>query len=202
MTKTCWAVLALFAPAAAAETWEIDPGHATARFEVRHLGIADVQGELGDVTGKVELDEADLARSTVEAQIDARAIDTRNPRRDAHLRSKDFLDVRRFPTISFKSTRIDREGELWRVQGDLTIRGVTRRVTLEASLTPPVKNPFDRTVRRGVRATTAIKREDFGLTWNATLERGFLVGSEVRIALDLELVRGSSGGAPQPPPVR
>lgn len=181
--------LVLLASSASAAPWDLDPGHSSARFAVRHLTIADVVGTLGDVTGTVDLDEANPAASKVVVSIETGAVDTRNKKRDAHLRSKEFLDTRKFPAITFESTKVEKAGEGFKVTGDLTIRGVTRSVTLDVTLSGPVKNPFDRSTTRGVKATTALKREDFGLAWNATLEKGFVVDSEVRVTIDAELRR-------------
>jgi polyisoprenoid-binding protein YceI len=179
----------LWSAAAWAEKWELDPGHSSARFAVRHLTVADVNGTLGDVSGTVELDAADLTRSSVEVRIDARAVDTRNQKRDAHLRSKDFLDVRKFPAITFKSTKVEKDGEGLKVTGELTIRGVTQTVELQVKVSAPVVNPFDKEVTRGVRATAVLKRSAFGLSWNAAVEKGFVVDDEVRVTIDAELRR-------------
>lgn len=187
MIRTLALAAWLLAPLALAEPWDLDPDHATARFAVKHLGIAEVHGTLGDVKGTVELNEADLTQSKVEVTIETKDVDSRNKKRDAHLRSKDFLDVRKHPLITFKSTRVEKDGEGYKVTGDLTIRGVTRSVVLAATVTPAVLNPFENAVTRGVRAQTTINREDFGLSWNATLEKGFLVGREVQVFIDAEL---------------
>jgi polyisoprenoid-binding protein YceI len=188
MTRTsALAAALLFAPLALATPWEVDPGHSSARFSVKHLTVAEVHGALGEVKGTVELDEADLTRSRVEVTIDARAIETRNLKRDAHLRSKDFLDVRKHPAITFKSTRVERVGEDLKVTGDLTLRGVTRPVVLEVKLSAAIANPFDKTLTRGVKATATIDREAFGLVWNAPVEKGFLVDQKVQVFIDAEL---------------
>ena len=172
-------------------TWSIDPAHSVAEFKVKHMMIAHVKGYFSKVSGTLTLDELDLDKSRIEASIDAASIETREPQRDAHLRSADFLDVERFPTLSFKSERISivREGEL-AVEGDLTIHGVTRKVvfTVEGP-TPPTKDPWGNT-RVAVSATTKINRKDYGLTWNAALETGgILVGEEVTITLEVEFVK-------------
>jgi len=174
-------------------TWNIDPAHAVAEFKVKHMMISNVKGHFAKVSGALVLDEADLGKSRVEAVIDAASIETRDPQRDAHLRSTDFLDVEKFPTLSFKSDRISviRNGEL-AVEGDLTIHGVTRKVifTVEGP-TPPTKDPWGNT-RVGVSATTKINRKDFGLHWNAALETGgILVGEEVTITLEVEFVKAA-----------
>ena len=172
-------------------TWNIDPAHSVAEFKVKHMMIANVKGQFAKITGTLTLDESDLADSHIEALIEAASIETRDAQRDAHLKSADFLDVEKFPTLPFKSTRISlvRDGEL-AVEGDLTIRGVTRKVLFSAEgPTPPMKDPWGNT-RVAVSATTKINRKDFGLTWNAALETGgILVGDEVTITLDVEFVK-------------
>jgi polyisoprenoid-binding protein YceI len=172
-------------------TWTIDPSHSAAEFKVKHMMIANVKGHFSKVSGALTLDESDLGKSHVEASIDAASIETRDAQRDTHLRSADFLDVEKFPTLSFKSDRVSvvRDGEL-AVEGDLTIHGVTRRVvfTVEGP-TPPTKDPWGNT-RVAVSGTTKINRKDYGLTWNAALGTGgILVGEEITITLDLEFVK-------------
>ena len=172
-------------------TWNIDPAHATAEFKVKHMMIANVKGHFSKVSGVLKHNETDPTRSSVEALIEAASLETREPQRDAHLKSPDFLHVEQFPTLAFKSTNIKvvRNGEL-EVEGDLTIRGVTRKVTFAVEgPTPPMKDPWGNT-RMAVSATTKINRKDFGLTWNAALETGgILVGEEVAITLDVEFVK-------------
>jgi len=176
---------------AATTTWNIDPAHAIAEFKVKHMMISNVKGHFAKVTGALTLDQADVARSSVAAVIEAASIATRDQQRDAHLQSADFLQVEEFPTLSFKSTGITRvrDGEL-AVAGNLTIRGVTKRVTfMVEGPTAPAKDPWGNT-RIAVTATTRINRKDFGLTWNTALETGgILVGDEVTITLDAEFVK-------------
>ncbi len=176
---------------AATTTWNIDPAHSVAEFKVKHMMISNVKGQFSKVTGVLILDESDLINSRVEALIEAASIETRDAQRDAHLKSADFLDVEKFPTLSLKSTRISlvRDGEL-AVEGDMTIRGVTRKVLFSVEgPTPPTKDPWGNT-RVAVSATTKINRKDFGLTWNTALETGgILVGDEVTITLDVEFVK-------------
>jgi polyisoprenoid-binding protein YceI len=172
-------------------TWNIDPAHSAAEFKVKHMMISNVKGHFAKVTGVLTLDEADLANSHVEALIEAASLETRDAQRDAHLKSADFLDVEKFPALSFQSTRISlvRDGEL-AIEGDLTIRGVTRKVLFSVEgPTPPAKDPWGNT-RVAVSATTKISRKDFGLTWNAALEGGgILIGDEVTITLDAQFVK-------------
>jgi polyisoprenoid-binding protein YceI len=175
----------------ATTTWNIDPIHTAAEFKVRHMMITNVRGHFTAVTGVVQLGQDDVTNSRVEAQIDASSIDTRNAQRDAHLRSADFFDVERFPTLSFLSTRVSRigEGEL-SMEGDLTIRGVTRKVVFAVDgPSAPAQDPWGHT-RIGLSAKAKIDRKDFGLTWNAALEAGgVLVGDDVTITLDIQLLR-------------
>jgi polyisoprenoid-binding protein YceI len=175
----------------ATTNWNIDPAHSVAEFKFKHMMISNVKGQFAKITGVLTLDESDLADSRVEALIEAASIETRDAQRDAHLKSADFFDVEKFPTLSFKSTHIShgRDGEL-AVEGDLTIRGVTRKVFFAVEgPTPPVKDPWGNT-RVAVSATTKINRKDFGLTWNTALETGgILVGDEVTITLDVEFVK-------------
>lgn len=178
-------------PQTSTTTWNIDPVHSVAEFKVKHMMISNVKGHFPKVTGKLTLNESDLGKSYVEASIDAASLETRDPQRDAHLKSADFLHVEKFPALSFKSTsiRLVRDGEL-SIEGDLTIRGTTRRVTFDVEgPTPPTKDPWGNT-RVAVSATTKINRKDFGLTWNAALETGgILVGEEVTITLDVQFVK-------------
>jgi polyisoprenoid-binding protein YceI len=175
----------------ATTTWNIDPAHSAAEFKVKHMMISNVKGQFAKITGALTLDEVELSNSRVEALIEAASIETRDAQRDAHLKSADFFDVEKFPTLSFKSTRVSlvRDGEL-AVEGDLTIRGVTRKVVFSVEgPTPPTRDPWGNT-RVAVSATTKINRKDFGLTWNAALETGgILVGDEVTITLDTELIK-------------
>ena len=178
-------------PQTSTTTWNIDPAHSVAEFKVKHMMISNVKGQFAKVTGALTLDESVLANSKVQAVIEAGSIETRDAQRDAHLKSPDFLDAEKFPTLSFKSTRVSlvRDGEL-AIEGDLTIRGVTRKVvfTVEGP-TPPAKDPWGNT-RVAVSATTKINRKDFSLTWNTALETGgILVGDEVTITLDVQFVK-------------
>jgi polyisoprenoid-binding protein YceI len=174
-------------------TYDIDPAHSSASFKVRHLMVSNVRGELGAITGRVLIDEADLSRSSVEATIDATAINTRDEKRDAHLRSPDFFDVQAYPTVTFRSKRVEAgKGGHLKVTGDLTIRGITRETTLDVEpLSSEVRDPWGNS-KRGVSATTRINRKDFEVSWNATLDGGGLVvGDEVAVTLEVELGRRS-----------
>jgi polyisoprenoid-binding protein YceI len=175
----------------AATTWNIDPAHSTAEFKVKHMMISNVKGQFSKFHGVLTHDELNPANSRVEASIQAASIHTRDDQRDAHLKSADFFHVEKFPTLSFRSAaiRIVGDGEL-AVEGDLSIRGVTRKVVFAVEgPTPPAKDPWGNS-RIAVSAITKINRKDFGLTWNAALETGgILVGEEVTITLDLQFVK-------------
>jgi polyisoprenoid-binding protein YceI len=177
-------------------TWDIDTSHASAGFKVRHLMLSHVRGQLGPVTGWVVIDEEDLSRSRVDVKIDARGIDTRDAKRDEHLRGADFLDVANHPEVTFRSTRVEApsgpSGDL-RVTGDLTIRGISRPVTLDVEALPPaISDPWGNT-RRGLSARTRISRKEWGLGWNMALEAGgVVVGDEVAIEIETEIVARKS----------
>ncbi|MGD0361502.1 MAG: YceI family protein [Bryobacteraceae bacterium] len=174
-----------------AATYMIEPAHSSAHFKVRHLMIANVRGEFSKISGTVVADSSNLAASNVTAEIDVNSINTREPDRDKHLKSADFLDVANYPTIKFQSKTIDADGpEAYKVTGDLTIRGVTREVVLYVTgPTPEIKDPWGYT-RRGAEAVAKINRKDFGLTYNPVLEAGgVVVGDEVEISIEVELVK-------------
>ena len=178
-----------------ATTWTIDPAHSAAEFAAKHMMITTVRGRIADVRGTITLDEANPERSAVEVELDAASIDTRSEQRDAHLRSADFLDVESYPTITFKSRRVEgasvREGASFKVVGDLTIRGVTREVTLDASYEGRGRDPWGGE-RVSFSADTRIDRRDFGLTWNAALETGgVLVSNEIKIHIEAQAVRAA-----------
>ncbi|HLJ86670.1 MAG TPA: YceI family protein [Candidatus Angelobacter sp.] len=172
-------------------TWNLDPAHTVAEFKVKHMMIANVKGQFSQVSGVLNLDESNPAGSRVEASIVAASIQTQNEQRDAHLKSADFFDVEKFPTLQFKSTNVRAlgKGEL-SVEGDLTIHGVTRKAVFAVEgPTSPAKDPWGNT-RVAISAVTKINRKDFGLTWNAALEAGgILVGEEVTIGLEAQFVK-------------
>ena len=177
---------------ASVTTWQVDPTHTSVGFAVKHLVIATVKGQFGSVTGAVTVDERNPRDARVEVEIDASSIDTRTEQRDAHLRSPDFLDVERYPTIRFAGKRV--EGDLagdFRLVGDLTIRGVTRETVLEVTNEGRARDPWGNE-RAVFSATTKINRAAFGLTWNQALETGgVLVGEDVKISIDVELVKAA-----------
>jgi len=191
---------ALMATLAAAQvtTWEIDSAHSGAHFSVKHMMVSTVRGDFGSLKGSIQIDEADISRSSVEAVIDATTINTRVARRDEHLRSADFFDVANHPTITFRSKRVARSGGGGlQVVGDLTIRGNTREVALDVEgPTPPIKDQRGN-ARLGATATTRINRKEFGLTWNRALEAGGLtVGDQVLITIDIEAINRTAAPAP------
>jgi polyisoprenoid-binding protein YceI len=178
-------------PQVGTSTWNIDPVHSVAEFKVKHMMISNVKGQFTTVKGVLNLNETDVTKSRLEASIDAASITTGDAQRDTHLKSADFLEVEKYPTLTFKSTNIARtgQGEL-AARGDLTIHGVTRDVvfTVEGP-TPPGKDPWGN-MRLGVSATTKISRKDFGLHYNAALETGgILIGEEVTLTLDVQFVK-------------
>ena len=181
---------------AATTTYKIDPQHSSAEFAVTHLMISKVRGEFHGVNGTIVVDDKDITKSVVEVTIDATSVDTREPNRDKHLKSPDFFDVANYPTITFKSTSVEQAGPgRLKVTGDLTIRGVTKQVVLEAtSPTAPIKDPWQ-LQRSAVSASTTVNRLEFGVKWNAPLDGGgVVVGDDVKITLDVEMVI--------PPPVK
>jgi len=190
LTAGLAAVLSLPAPAANSN-WQIDPAHSSAQFSVRHMAISTVRGAFSKVTGSVVLDDKDVSKSTVEVTIDANSVDTRVPDRDNDLRSEKFFDVAHYPSITFKSRKVEQlaPGKL-KVTGDLTIRGTTKEVVLDVEgPTAPIKDPWGNT-RTAANATTKINRQDFGVKWNATLDNGgVVVGDDVSIVIDVELVK-------------
>ncbi len=171
-------------------TYQIDAAHSAAHFSVRHMMISNVRGEFTKLSGSIVFDHDNPAGSSIDAEIDAASISTRDAQRDGHLKSAEFLDVEKFPVIIFHGTGISGHATEWRVKGDLTIHGVTRQVTLEVDgPTPETKDPWGN-LRIGASATSKIDRKDFGLTWNAALEAGgVLIGDEVKITIDIEAIR-------------
>jgi polyisoprenoid-binding protein YceI len=182
---------------AGASNWQIDPSHSHVEFAVRHLMISTVKGAFGDVRGTVWVDESDGKAILVDVTIQVASIDTRQEQRDAHLRSPDFFDVARFPSIGFRSRRVEgdhRDGQ-FRLIGDLTIRDVTREVTLDVSAEGRLHDPWG-AERAGFSARGKIDRTDFGLTWNQALETGgVVVGNEVKITAEVELIREAKPAA-------
>jgi polyisoprenoid-binding protein YceI len=182
---------ALSLPAAAVtSTWQIDPAHSAAQFAVKHLAISTVRGAFTSVKGTVQFDDKDISKSSVDVAIDVNSVDTRQPDRDKDLRSDHFFDAEHFPTITFKSKRVEQvsPGKL-KITGDLTIHGITKEVVLDVDgPTAPVKDPWGNQ-RMAINATTKINRQDFGVKWNATMDNGgVVVGDDVSITIDAEMI--------------
>ncbi len=174
-----------------AATWKVDPVHTAIEFKVRHLMVSWVKGVFTNVSGTVDIDETNLAASNVKIQIETASIDTNNGKRDDHLRSPDFFEVATFPTMTFVSKKVVvAEGKPVKVIGDLTIRDVTKEVELDVEdFSHVVTDPWGKS-RRGASASTEINRKDFGLTWNKALEAGgVVVGDEIRISLEVEMIK-------------
>ena len=187
MTRIAAVALAI-APALAfgqAATWNIDSSHSRTGFSVKHLVISDVKGDFSKTSGSAQVDEADLSKSSVTVTIDAASVDTRDEKRDGHLKSADFFDVAKFPTITFKSTKVEagKDGALT-VTGDLTMRGVTKPVTLEGSITAAIQDPKGN-ARRGVSLAGKLNRKDFGVSYGPAA----IVGDEVKLDIQAEIVK-------------
>jgi polyisoprenoid-binding protein YceI len=167
--------------------WVIDSDHAAARFGVRHFMIANVVGLFSGITGVIHFDPPDISHLSLEAEIDVASLTTGHPMRDEHLLSSDFFDAGKYPKIIFKSTGAEvTGGRRFSVTGDLTLRGMTHPVTLEAEYFGPVKSPFSGKICVGFTATGKINREDYGMTWNEAMEGGVVMGKEVQITIELE----------------
>ena len=190
MKKLAAVLAALLAvPALAAETFKIDPAHTETGFTVKHLLISNVRGQFGKTEGVVVYDEADPSRSRVEATIDVASVNTRDEKRDGHLKSPDFFDVAKYPTITFKSTKVEKAGAgALKVTGNLTMKGVTKQVVLDvAGPSAEVKDPYGN-VRRGLSATTELNRKDFGVSYGPDA----MVSDLVKVQIDAELIKDAA----------
>jgi polyisoprenoid-binding protein YceI len=175
-------------------TYQIDPKHSAARFKVRHMMIANVGGEFNSVSGSVDFDAAKPDQSRIEASIDVNSLHTGDPQRDGHIKGGDFFDAAKFPAITFRAGKVapGANASAYKVAGDLTLRGVTKPVTLNVdSVSPEVTDPWG-LQRRGLSATTTINRKDFGMGWNADVAGGVMLSENVEITLDLEMTRPAS----------
>ena len=185
-------IIAMALPAFAfASTWTIDPDHSNVGFKVRHLMVSNVKGSFEKHTGTVEINDKDITKSKVEVSIDTNSINTNVQKRDEHLRSADFFDVAKYPTMTFVSKKVAKAGkDKLKVTGDLTLHGITKQVVLDVEgPTKESKDPWGN-IRKGATATTKINRKDFGLVWNAALETGGVaVGDEIAIILEIEMIR-------------
>ncbi|MCM2358153.1 MAG: YceI family protein [Geobacteraceae bacterium] len=190
--KLIAAVATLAVPAfASAAPWSIDTDHSNVEFKVRHMMVSNVKGEFGKYSGVVDIDDKDVTRSRVEVTIDTASLNSGVAKRDEHLKSADFFDVAKYPTMTFVSKKVKNAGnDRLKVYGDLTLHGVTREVVLDVEgPTKAYKDPWGN-IKRGAAATTRINRKDFGLTWNAAVESGgVVVGEEITIALEIELLK-------------
>jgi polyisoprenoid-binding protein YceI len=191
MTRIAALALAI-APALAfgqTATWNVDPSHTRVGFSVKHLVISDVKGEFSKVSGKAQIDESDLSKSSVEMTIEVASVDTRDEKRDAHLKSADFFDAAKFPTITFKSTKVvaGKDGAVT-VTGDLTMRGVTKPVTLEGTISKTIVDPWGLS-RRGVSFTGKLDRKEWGVSWSKVTDVGAVVGDEVKLDIQAEITK-------------
>jgi polyisoprenoid-binding protein YceI len=197
LSATALAAVLSLPAMAATSTWQIDPNHSAAQFAVRHLGLSTVRGAFTKVSGTIQFDDKDITKSSVDVTIDAASVDTRVEGRDKDLRSDHFFEVEKYPTLTFKSTKVDQVevGKL-KVTGDLTIHGVTKQVVLDVEgPTAAVKDPWGNQ-RAAANATTKINRQDFGVKWNAKMDNGgWVLGDDVAITIDVEMVQK---GAPKP----
>ena len=189
--STALAAAMAFSATAATTTWQIDPAHTAASFAVKHLMISTVRGEFKGVTGTVNWDDQDTTKSTVDVTIDANTVNTAEPQRDADLKSDKFFDVAKYPTITFKSKKIEQvsPGKL-KVTGDLTIHGITKEAVLAVEgPSASVKDPWGNT-RVAISATTKVNRQDYGVKWNANIDGGgVVVGDDVNITIDMEMIK-------------
>ena len=180
-------------------TWQIDPAHSAVEFAVKHMMFTTVRGRFKDVKGTIAIDEQHPERSTVEVEISTASIDSGVADRDAHLRSADFLDVEHHPAITFRSRKVEgataKEGDSFKVTGDLTIRGKAVEVTLDAVYLGAGKDPWGN-FKSGIEASTKIDRRDWGLVWNQALETGgILVGNDIRIELQVQALKAAAAAA-------
>jgi len=174
-------------------SWNIDTAHSVVEFSVKHLVVATAKGRFEKVSGQADFDEANPANSWVEATIDASSINTGDANRDGHLKSPDFFEIEKYPTLTFKSTKVEKDGDEYKVTGNLTIRDVTKEVTLQVEYNGQTTNPFSSNTHAGFSARTSINRKEFGLNWNVALEAGgFMVSDKVNINLEVELVKAAT----------
>ena len=175
---------------AQATTWKFDPPHSQAEFVIRHMGISNINGRFGNVTGEVTLDPKDLTKANVKAIIDTTTVDTGIAQRDTHLKSADFFDVSKYPTMTFVSKSVTRNGDGYDILGDLTLHGVTKPVTLKMDEPSEEQTGMDGKLHRGFSASTNLRRQDFGLVWHGTLKSGdSVIGDDVKVILDVEAVK-------------
>jgi len=182
------AVLLFTAAAFAQAQYDIDPAHSTAEFSVKHMMITNVKGHFSKLSGTATIDDKDISKSSVEATIDAASVDTSNNGRDNDLRSANFFDVQKYPTLTFKSKKVEKNGDHLKVTGDLTMHCVTKEVVLDVQGPTPEVKAFGG-LRRAISATTKVNRQDFGLTYGRVMDSVPVVGDEITINLECELVK-------------
>ncbi len=172
-------------------SWKIDSAHSAANFSIKHMGFSNVHGHFGNVTGTVMLDEKDFTKSTVNANVDVTTVDTGVAMRDTHLKSPDFFDTAKFPSMTFAGKKITASGDDYHLVGDLTLHGVTKSVDLTMDKPGKEQTGMDgKSIHRGFTATTTIHRQDFGLVWNKPLSSGdMMLGDDVKVELDVEIVK-------------
>jgi polyisoprenoid-binding protein YceI len=171
-------------------TWKIDPAHSQAGFTIRHMGISNVYGRFGNVNGEIKLDPQDLTKASINATVDTTTVDTGVAQRDTHLKSADFFEVTKYPTMTFVSKSISHAGDGYDVVGDLTLHGVTKPVTLHVDEPSKEQTGPDGKLHRGFSGSTTIHRQDFGLVWNGTLKSGDqMIGDNVKVTLDVEAIK-------------
>jgi polyisoprenoid-binding protein YceI len=186
-----WGLVALFSTAVGAETarWDVDPDHSIIEFRVAHMVVSKTAGRFTDYSGFVEMDADAKTLTAIEATINAASVNTNHTKRDAHLRNADFLDVEKYPTMTYKMKSYTKPGDTYRVIGDFTLRGVTKEITLVGTFNGVTKDPWGN-LRAGFSAEGKLNRKDFGMVWNKTLDNGGLVvGDEVQIRLEIECVK-------------
>jgi polyisoprenoid-binding protein YceI len=190
---TAAVILAASTAAMSAQTkdWNIDPAHSEADFAIKHMSISTVHGTFHGITGVIKFDATDVTKSSVEATIDVSSVDTGVAARDSHLKSPDFFDASKYPTMTFKSTSVTKDGDHYNVNGNLTLHGVTKPVVLKMDEPGKEEPGMDgKSVHRGFEATTTLDRKEFGLTWNGALKSGdSVLGDDVKIELDIEAVQ-------------
>jgi polyisoprenoid-binding protein YceI len=171
-------------------TWKIDPAHSQAGFTIRHMGISNVYGRFGNVNGEIKLDPQDLTKASINATVDTTTVDTGVAQRDTHLKSADFFEVTKYPTMTFVSKSISHAGDGYDVVGDLTLHGVTKPVTLHVDEPSKEQTGPDGKLHRGFSGSPTIHRQDFGLVWNGTLKSGDqMIGDNVKVTLDVEAIK-------------
>jgi polyisoprenoid-binding protein YceI len=194
MKTAAWLLTLGFAAALSAAEYQIDPAHSGAQFSVKHLMVSNVKGGFSKMAGTVNWDPKKPETSSIAATIEVASVNTQNEQRDGHLKGADFFDTAKFPTMTFKSNKFYKQGNTWKVAGDLTLHGVTKPVVLDLVEGPgaEIKDPWGM-MRTGATAKTKINRRDFGLSWNKNLDSGgVMVGEEIDITLDIEATRKPS----------